>query len=278
MITPDHELPISTQAKLLNISCGTVYYLPRPTSSKDLAIMRQLDELHLKHPTMGARMLRDQLNRMGFEVGRRPVSTLMKKMGIVPLSCQKNTSAKHPSHKIYPYLLRAMKIDRANQVWALDTTYIPMAKGFVYLTAVIDWASRKVLAAKVAITLEACHAVEILGGGQAYQKHGYPQIVNVDQGSQFTAEVFVSLVTQSGAQIRMDGKGSWRDKVLIERLWRTLKYDHVYLHAYESVSDARTKILHFLDWYNTQRPHSSLDKMTPDELYFKTLPPALKAA
>lgn len=183
----------------------------------------------------------------------------MKKMGIAALSCQKNTSAKHPGHKIYPYLLRAMKIDRANQVWALDTTYIPMAKGFVYLTAVIDWASRKVLAAKVAITLEACHAVEVLE--EAYQKHGYPQIVNVDQGSQFTADAFVSLVTQSGAQISMDGKGSWRDNVFIERLWKTLKYDHVYLHAYESVADAREKILNFLDWYNTQRPHSSLDRL-----------------
>ena len=245
MITPDHELPISTQAKLLNISRGTVYYLPKPTSEKDLAIMRQIDELHLQHPTMGARMLRDQLNRQGFKVGRRHVSTLMKKMGIVPLSCQKNTSAKHPGHKIYPY-------------------------------AVIDWASRKVLAAKVAITLEACHAVEVLE--EAYQKHGYPQVVNVDQGSQFTAEAFVSLVAQSGAQISMDGKGSWRDNVFIERLWKTLKYNHVYLHAYESVSDARTKILNFLDWYNTQRPHSSLDRMTPDEMYFKTLPPVLKAA
>lgn len=276
MITANHPLPISTQAKLLGISRGTVYYLPRTTSEKDLAIMRRLDKLHLQHPTMGARMLRDQLNRQSFEVGRRHVSTLMKKMGIAALSCQKNTSTKHPGHRIYPYLLRAMKIDRDNQVWALDTTYIPMAKGFVYLTAVIDWASRKVLAAKVAITLEACHAVEVLE--EAYKMHGYPQIVNVDQGSQFTAEAFVSLVTQSGAQISMDGKGSWRDNVFIERLWKTLKYDHVYLHAYESVSDAREKILSFLGWYNTQRLHSSLDRMTPDEVYFKTLPPALKAA
>ena len=275
MIAPDHELLISTQAKLLNISRGTVYYLPKPTSEKDLALMRQIDELHLQHPTMGARMLRDQLNRQDFKVGRRHVSSLMKKVGIAALSCQKNTIAKHPGHKIHHYLLRTMKIDRANQVWALDTTYIPMAKGFVYLTAVIDWASRKVLAVKVAITLEACHAVEALE--EAYQKHGYPQIVNVDQGSQFTADAFVSLVTQSEAQISMDGRGSWRDNVFIERLWKTLKYDHVYLHAYESVADARAKILHFLDWYNTQRPHSSLDGMTPDEMYFKTLPPALKA-
>ena len=206
MITPNHPLPISTQAKLLGISRGTVYYLPKPTSSKDLILMRQMDELHLKYPTMGARMLRDPLNRDGFAVGRRHVGTLMKKMGMTPLSCQKNTSARHPGHRIYPYLLRGMKIDRANQVWALDTTYIPMAKGFVYLTAVIDWASRKVLAAKVAITLEACHAVEVRE--EAYQQYGYPQIVNVDQGSQFTAEAFVNPVTPSGAHISMDGKGS----------------------------------------------------------------------
>ena len=276
MIIPNHPLPISTQAKLLNISRGTVYYLLKPTSSKGLALMRQMDELHLKHPTMGSGMLRDQLNRMGFKVGRRHVSTPMKKMGIIPFSCQRNTSAKHHDHKIYPYLLRAMKIDQANQVWALDTTYIPMAKGFVYLTAVMDWASRKVLVAKVAITLEACHAVEVLE--EAYQKHGYPQIVNVDQGSQFTAEAFVKLVTQSGAQISMDGRGSWRDNFFIERLWKTLKHDHVYLHAYESVADARAKILNFLDWYNTDKPHSSLDRMTPDEIYFKTLLPVLKSA
>ena len=237
--------------------------------------MRQLDELHLKHPTMGSRMLRDQLNRMGYHVGRRHVSTLMKKMGMMPVSCQRQTSIKHPGHQIYPYLLRGMAINQANQVWALDTTYIPMAKGFVYLTAVIDWTSRKVLAAKVAITLEACHAVDVLE--EAYQKYGCPSIVNVDQGSQFTAEAFVSRVTQAGARISMDGRGSWRDNVFIERLWKTLKYDHVYLHAYESVADARSKILTFLKWYNSDRPHSSLDRMTPDEKFFKTLP-ALKAA
>ena len=224
---------------------------------------------------MGSRMLRDQLNRMGYHVGRRHVSTLMKKMGMMPVSCQRQTSIKHPGHQIYPYLLRGMAINQANQVWALDTTYIPMAKGFVYLTAVIDWTSRKVLAAKVAITLEACHAVDVLE--EAYQKYGCPSIVNVDQGSQFTAEAFVSRVTQAGARISMDGRGSWRDNVFIERLWKTLKYDHVYLHAYESVADARSKILTFLKWYNSDRPHSSLDRMTPDEKFFKTLP-ALKAA
>jgi putative transposase len=275
MITKDHELSISAQARLLNISRSTTYYTPRPPSAQDLTLMRQLDELHLKHPTMGSRMLRDQLNRMGYHVGRRHVSTLMKKMRMMPVSYQRQTSIKHLGHQIYPYLLRGMAINQANQVWALDTTYIPMAKGFVYLTAVIDWTSRKVLAAKVAITLEACHAVDVLK--EAYQKYGCPSIVNVDQGSQFTAEAFVSRVTQTGARISMDGRGSWRDNVFIERLWKTLKYDHVYLHAYESVADARSKILTFLKWYNSDRPHSSLDRMTPDEKFFKTLP-ELKAA
>jgi len=275
MITKDHELSISAQARLLNISRSTTYYTPRPPSAQDLTLMRQLDELHLKHPTMGSRMLRDQLNRMGYHVGRSHVSTLMKKMGMMAVSCQRQTSIKHPGHQIYPYLLRGMAINQANQVWALDTTYIPMAKGFVYLTAVIDWTSRKVLAAKVAITLEACHAEDVLE--EAYQKYGCPSIVNVDQGSQFTAEAFVNRVTQAGARISMDGRGSWRDNVFIERLWKTLKYDHVYLHAYESVADARSKILSFLKWYNSDRPHSSLDKMTPDEKFFKTLP-AVKAA
>jgi len=275
MITKDHELSISAQARLLNISRSTTYYTPRPPSAQDLTLMRQLDELHLKHPTMGSRMLCDQLTRMGYHVGRRHVSTLMKKMGMMAVSCQRQTSIKHPGHQIYPYLLRGMAINQANQVWALDTTYIPMAKGFVYLTAVIDWTSRKVLAAKVAITLEACHAVDVLE--EAYQKYGCPSIVNVDQGSQFTSEAFVSRVTQAGARISMDGRGSWRDNVFIERLWKTLKYDHVYLHAYESVADARSKILTFLKWYNSDRPHSSLDRMTPDEKFFKTLP-AVKAA
>ena len=167
-----------------------------------------------------------------------------------------------------------MAINQVNQVWALDTTYIPMAKGFVYLTAVIDWTSRKVLAANVAITLEACHTVNVRE--EAYQKYGYLSIVNVDQGSQFTAEAFIRGVTQAGTRISMDGRGSWRDNVFIERLWTTLKYDRVYLHVYESVADARSKILTFLKWYNSDRPHSSFDRMTSDEKFFKPLP-ALKA-
>ena len=276
MIDCSHSLSITRQAKLIGISRGSVYYKAKPVSKKDLDIMRCIDELHLEHPFMGARMLRDQLNRKGFKVGRKRVGSLMKKMGIQALYRRPNTSKKHPEHRIYPYLLRDKVINRSNQVWALDTTYIPMAKGFVYLTAVIDWASRRVLAAKVAITLEACHAVEVLQ--EAFNHHGTPEIINTDQGSQFTSEEFISAVKEQGCQMSMDGRGAWRDNIFIERLWKTVKYERVYLHAYESVSDARQSIMQYLDWYNTSRPHSRLGKRTPDEVYNYQLPTFAKVA
>jgi putative transposase len=236
MIDRKHQLAISRQAKLLEISRGSVYYRPKPVSEEDLALMRQIDELHLEHPFMGARMLRDQLSRMGFKVGRKHVSTLMKKMGIEALYRKPRTSKKHPEHAVYPYLLRGKVINRANQVWALDTTYIPMAQGYVYLTAVVDWASRKILAAKIAITLEAVHAVEVLQ--DAFNRYGKPEIINTDQGSQFTAYEFVQAVKSRGCQLSMDGRGAWRDNIFVERLWKTIKYERVYLYAYDSVSEA----------------------------------------
>jgi putative transposase len=207
MIDRDHELSITRQARLLNISRGTVYYLPRPVSPADLALMRRLDELHLEHPFMGARMLRDQLARKGIHAGRRHIRTLMLRMGIAALTPQPGTSKATPGHKIYPYLLRKMAITRANQVWAPDTTYIPMARGFVYLTAVVDVASRKVLAHKVAITLEAVHAKEVIE--QAFARYGTPEIVNTDQGSQFTAIEFTDTVLAKGCKLSMDGRGAW---------------------------------------------------------------------
>jgi len=206
---------------LLNISRGSVYYLPQPVSPADLALMRRIDELHLEHPFRGARMLRDQLNRQGFAVGRRHVRTLMLRMGIDALAPQPGTSQAAPGHKVYPYLLRKLAITRSNQVWALDTTYIPMARGFVYLTAVVDVASRKVLAHKVAITLEAVHATEVIE--QAFARYGTPEIVNTDQGSQFTAEEFTRIVLARGCKLSMDGRGAWRDNVFVERLWRSVK-------------------------------------------------------
>jgi putative transposase len=276
MIDRDHDLSITRQAELLGMSRGSVYYLPRPVSDADLALMRRIDELHLEHPFMGARMLRRQLVRAGIRVGRRHVATLMCRMGIEALAPQPGTSKAQPGHKIYPYLLRKLAIVRANQVWALDTTYVPMARGFVYLTAVVDVASRRVLAHKVAITLEACHAKEIIE--QAFARYGTPEIVNTDQGSQFTATDFADVVLAKGCKLSMDGRGAWRDNVFVERLWRSVKYERVYLKAYDSVSAARADIADYLQWYDTDRAHSSLDDLTPEQAYFNLLPPLAKAA
>ncbi|OAI19072.1 integrase [Methylomonas koyamae] len=276
MIDRQAKLPIGRQAKLLGISRGSVYYLPKPVSERDLDIMRRLDELHLKHPFMGARQLRDQLNLQVLQIGRKDVKTLMKRMGIEAVYCKPNTSKKTPGHEIFPYLLRGMTIHRANQVWALDTTYIPLAKGFAYLTAVVDWATRKVLAAKVAITLEACYAVDVLE--QAFKHYGRPDIVNTDQGSQFTAKAFVEAVKSQGCQLSMDGRGAWRDNVFVERLWRSVKYERVYLHAYDSVGQARTSILDYFEWYNHERRHSSLKRKTPHQAYNDGLPTLSLAA
>ena len=275
MIDRTNPLSITRQAQLVGISRGSVYYKPKSASTKDLMLMRQIDELHLAHPFMGTRMLRDQLNRVGIAVGRKHVGTLMKRMGVEALYRKPGTSKRHPGHKIYPYLLRGKNINQADQVWALDTTYIPMAKGFVYLTAVVDWASRKVLAAKIAITLEACHAVDVLQ--QAFNHHGTPEIVNTDQGSQFTSEEFVQAVKNQGCSLSMDGRGAWRDNVIVERLWKSVKYEQVYLHAYETVNEARISIMQYFDWYNQSRPHSRLGKRTPDEVYNILLPTIKKA-
>jgi putative transposase len=276
MIDRDHALPITRQAELLGISRGAVYYLPRPINQADEALMRRIDELHLEYPFMGARMLRRQLAREGVLVGRRHIGTLMQRMGIEALAPQPGTSKREPGHKIYPYLLRKLAIARSNQVWALDTTYIPMARGFVYLTAVVDVASRRVLAHKVAITLEACHAREVVE--QAFARWGTPEIVNTDQGSQFTATEFTDAVLGKGCQLSMDGRGAWRDNVFVERLWRSVKYERVYLKAYDSVSAARADIADYMGWYNAVRVHSSLDEVTPDEHYFANLPALAKAA
>ncbi len=221
-------------------------------------------------------MLQDQLNRGSVRVGRKHVKTLMNNMGIEAMYQKPRTSKKHPGHAIYPYLLRGKVIKRANQVWALDTTYIPMAKGYEYLTAVVDWASRKVLAAKVAITLEAAHAVDVLQ--EAFNRHGTPEIINTDQGSQFTAFEFVQTAKNQGCKLNMDGRGAWRDNIFVERLWKTVKYERVYLYAYDSVSEARSSIMQYLTWYNQARPHSKLDKMTPDEAYDNMLPAVNLAA
>jgi putative transposase len=276
MIDRSHDLSITRQAEVLGISRGTVYYLPRPVSDADLALMRRIDELHLQHPFMGARMLRRQLARQGIHAGRRHIATLMRRMGIEALAPQPGTSKAQPGHKIYPYLLGNLVITQANQVWALDTTYIPMARGFVYLTAVVDVASRRVLAHKVAVTLEACHAKEIIE--QVFARYGTPEIVNTDQGSQFTAEEFTAAVLKRGCKLSMDGRGAWRDNVFVERLWRSVKYERVYLSAYDSVSAARADIANYFHWYNTDRAHSSLNELTPEQAYLHLIPKLAEAA
>jgi putative transposase len=276
MIDRTHPLPITRQAELVGVSRGNVYYLPRAASEADQRLMKRLDVLHLAHPFAGARMLRDFLNREGFEVGRRHVSTLMSRMGIQALYQTPNTSKKHPGHKVYPYLLRGLKIERANHVWATDITYIPMACGWVYLCAIVDWASRRVLAHRVSISMDSAFCVEALQ--EALAKHGQPEIFNTDQGSQFTSEGFTTPLKALGVQISMDGKGAWRDNVFVERLWRSVKYEEVYLHAYDSVGQAKAAIARYFAFYNAVRPHSSLDTQTPDEYYFATLPAMKQAA
>jgi putative transposase len=270
MIDATHALPIVRQAKVLNISRGCVYYKPRPVSAADLAIMRRIDELHLERPFAGARMLRDFLNREGVTIGRRHVATLMRRMGIEAIYRRPNTSKPAPGHKIYSYLLRGLKVDRPNQVWATDITYIRMARGFVYLAAVVDWFSRRVLAHRVSITMEADFCIEALE--EALAKHGAPEIFNTDQGSQFTSAAFTGVLIANEIAISMDGKGAWRDNVFVERIWKSVKYEEVYLHAYDSVSHARASLGRYLDFYNGQRPHSSLDRRTPDEAYFDPTP------
>ena len=270
MIDRGHALPIKRQAELAGISRGNVYYLPRAVSELDQRLMKRIDALNLEYPFAGSRMLRDMLAREGLEVGRRHVATLMRRMGIEALYRKPNTSKKHPGHKVYPYLLRGLKIERANQVWATDITYIPMARGWVYLCAIVDWASRRVLAHRVSITMDAAFCVEALE--EALGRYGQPEIFNSDQGSQFTSVAFTAALLKRGVQISMDGRGAWRDNVFVERLWRSIKYEEVYLHAYESVSQAKAGIARYIGFYNSGRPHSSLDKGTPEEFYFATLP------
>jgi len=275
MIDATHLLPIVRQVQLLELSRSSVYYEPLPTSDTDLALMRRIDELHLEHPFAGSRMLRDLLNREGFAIGRKHVATLMRKMGIEALYQRPRTSGRDREHPVFPYLLRGMTIDRPNQVWAMDTTYIPMRRGFVYLTAVVDWAARRILAWRVSISLAADAAVEALK--EAIARYGVPEIMNTDQGSQFTASDFIAVLREHAIRISMDGKGCWRDNVFVERLWKTIKYEHVYLHGYETVSEACTKLATYIDFYNRRRPHTALDRRTPDDVYFGSPPQQLAA-
>ena len=278
MIDREHALSVSRQAEMVGIARSTVYYLPRPVPESDLALMAQIDRLHTEFPFAGSRMLRRLLAANGCKVGRRHIKTLMRRMGIEALYRKPRTTKAEPGHTIYPYLLRGVEGTKPNQVWAMDITYIPMARGFVYLAVVLDWFSRRVLSWRVSITMEADFCVAALR--EALAKHGKPDIFNTDQGSQFTGSAFTGVLKAQDIKISMDGKGAWRDNVFVERLWRSVKYEEVYLCAYDSVSDARASLGQYLDLYNRRRPHSSLDGMTPDQAYFgvHSLPPIRLAA
>ena len=270
MIDRDHGLPLRRQAEMLQLSRSSLYYEPHPMPAADLAVMRRIDELHLDHPFAGSRMMRDLLRGEGVAIGRERVVSMMRQMGIEALYRRPNTSKPAPGHKIYPYLLRGLDVVRPNQVWAMDITYIPMARGFVYLAAVLDWFSRRVLSWRVSITLEIEFCLDAVE--EALARHGRPEIFNTDQGSQFTSAGFTGLLLGNAIAISMDGRGAWRDNVFVERLWRSVKYEEVYLRAYGSVGEARASIGRYLEFYNRKRPHSSLDARTPDQAYFGHLP------
>ena len=270
MITPQHALPSTRQCQLLALPRSSAYYTPRPVSSADLALMRQIDELHLEYPFAGSRLLRDLLRLRGVLVGRKHVATLMRRMGIEALYRRPRTTRPHPWHQVFPYLLRDLAITVPNQVWAMDVTYIPMRHGFLYLVAVLDWATRRVLAWRLSNTMTTDVCLDALES--AIRDYGCPGILNTDQGSQFTSTAFVALVQQSGIRLSMDGKGAWRDNLFVERLGKSVKYEEVYLHAYDSVAEAHQGLARYFTFYNGGRPHTALDGRTPDMVYFSGQP------
>lgn len=261
----DPKVSVRRQCELLRVSRSGLYYEPNPTSAEELAMMRRLDELHLKHPFYGSRKLADALRKEGEDANRKRIQRLMRLMGLEALAPKPNTSEPHPEHVRYPYLLRGLAISRLNQVWATDITYIPMRSGFVYLVAIMDWYTRRVLAWRVSNTLDSRFCVDALE--EALDRFGKPEIFNSDQGSQFTAAEFTTPLRERGIAISMDGKGRCLDNVFVERLWRSLKYEEVYLHVYDNVVEARTGIGRYLAFYNTERAHQSLGYQTPAAFY-----------
>jgi putative transposase len=270
MIDRRHPLSVTKQAKALGVSRGCLYYRPKPVSDEDQRLMNRIDQLHVALPFAGARMFRDLLRQEGGTAGRKHVGTLMKCMGLEALYRRPRTTQRHPAHKVYPYLLRNLTIIRANQVWAMDVTYIPMAKGFVYLVAVVDWYTRRVLAWRLSITTDVQFCLEAVE--DAMTCYGKPAIMNTDQGSQFTSYAFTECLKAQGIRLSMDGRGAWRDNIFVERLWRSVKYEEVYLQAYESVAAARAGLARYFQFYNSRRPHAGLAGQTPDQVYFHEQP------
>jgi putative transposase len=269
MIDPGLDLPVSTQCRLLGLARSTHYFESKNKESDlNLALMEEIDQLYLAHPENGSRMMTKILRRRGHEVNRKRVQRLMQLMGLRSLSPQPKTTKAHPMHPKYPYLLRDLRVDHPNHVWASDITYIPFKKGFLYLVAIMDWHSRKVLTWRVSNTMTSDFCVAALS--EALSLYGTPEIFNTDQGSQFTSQIFTGVLLEAGVAISMDGVGRAIDNVFIERLWRTLKYDHVYLNPATSGNACRGGITEFLNYYNEDRPHSSLNDQTPDEVYYQS--------
>jgi len=274
-IHAEHELSKTRRWELLDMARSSAYYRPEPVSEEDLALMRLIDEIHLQWPFYGSRRMRDELEGRGHAVNRKRVQRLMRLMDLRALYPRRRTSQPGKGHKIYPYLLRDLSIERANQVWATDICYIPMAKGFMYLVAIMDWRSRRVLSWRVSNTLDTDFCIEALE--EALQRFGAPEIVNTDQGSQFTSEAFTDVLKAHGVAISMDGKGRWVDNVFVERLWRSVKYEDVYLRAYETPTELRAGLGRYFEFYNSRRRHSALDRRTPDAVYYDTAASQLAA-
>jgi putative transposase len=273
MIAPGSELSITRQAKLLGVSRSSVYYHPAPESAEELALLKRLDELFTENPMYGSRRLQVMLRREGVRVGRRRIRRLMRKLGLWAVTPKPDTSKPHPAHRIYAYLLRGLVIDRPNQVWATDITYIPMQRGFLYLVAILDWATRRVLAWRLSTTLTTDFCTAALQ--EAIARYGTPEIFNTDQGSQFTSEEFTGVLKAHQIAISMDGRGRCHDNIFVERLWWTVKHEWVYLRPAENGIEQRRSLEAFFDWYNRRRPHQSLHWKTPDETYFAALGQAL---
>jgi putative transposase len=265
-IHTEHTLSKRRRCELLDVAHSTAYYRPEARDEEDLALMRLIDEIHLQWPFYGSRRIRDELQAREHNVNRKRVQRLMRQMGLQALYPRRRTSQPGTGHKIYPYLLRHLSIERANHVWAADICYLPMAKGFMYLVAIMDWHSRRVLSWRLSNTLDTDFCVEALQ--EAVRRFGAPQIFNTDQGAQFTSEAFTGVLKGHGIQISMDGKGRWVDNVFVERLWRSVKYEDVYLRAYETPAELRAGLTRYFDFYNSRRRHSALDRRTPDAVYF----------
>ena len=272
----DPKLSVSQQCRILNLNRSTYYYKKKPVKPEDLKLMRIIDEQYLKTPSWGSRSMRNHLRRLGYKINRKRIQRLMRRMGLQAIYPKPRTSRPHPQHKVYPYLLRNLKIDRPNQVWAIDITYIPMSRGFMYLVAVMDWHSRKVLSWQLSNTLDTDFCVQAVE--QAIGRFGTPEIFNTDQGAQFTSDAFTGLLKEHGINISMDGRGRVQDNIFIERLWWTLKYQYLYLWSFGSGSELRQGLEQWFEFYNAQRFHQALDNLTPDEVYFDLPHPFAEAA